>query len=130
MDSMEERGTTSKTMSKWIRRSYDANFKVIVPHYATQTNNCQAARRYGVNESNVRNWKADLNRLKNANSSRKAFRGPKTGHFHKVDRLVVDFIREKQNDGMPISRDVVHLKAQEVAREMNILRTSFKASNG
>lgn len=130
MDSVEKRGTTSKTMSKGIRRSYDANFKVIVANYAIQTNNCQAARKYGVIESNVRNWRADLNRLKNANSSRKSFRGPKKGRFHEVERLIVDFIREKRNEGMPISRDVIRLKAQEVAREQNIPRTSFKASNG
>uniref|UniRef100_A0A8D0NR30 Pogo transposable element derived with KRAB domain n=2 Tax=Sus scrofa TaxID=9823 RepID=A0A8D0NR30_PIG len=43
--------------SRGMRRSYDAGFKLMVVEYAESTNNCQAAKQFGVLEKNVRDWR-------------------------------------------------------------------------
>uniref|UniRef100_A0A3Q3F4S1 HTH CENPB-type domain-containing protein n=1 Tax=Labrus bergylta TaxID=56723 RepID=A0A3Q3F4S1_9LABR len=110
------------------RRSYDANFKIMVVNSAESSNNCQAAKKYGVKECNVRRWRAQKERLKDANSQRKSYRGPQNGRFGEIDRRVFEYVREKRSEGMPITRAVIQLKALEIARELNI--SEFKASLG
>ncbi|KAJ8868597.1 hypothetical protein PR048_030135 [Dryococelus australis] len=106
MEYVNQWGTTQK-MSKGLRRSYDANLKIIVANYAMQTNNCQAAWKYGVTE-----------------------RGPKKGSSYEVEQQVVNFLKENRNKRVPISRDMIRLKAQEIAQELNIPQTIFKVSVG
>ena len=91
-DRPEQSGSKAGQVNKQQRRSYDANFKVMVINAAESTNNCQAAKKYGVTESHVRKWRAQKERLKNANSMRKAFRGPKSGRFREIDRRVCEYI--------------------------------------
>uniref|UniRef100_A0A3Q1GUX3 Pogo transposable element derived with KRAB domain n=1 Tax=Acanthochromis polyacanthus TaxID=80966 RepID=A0A3Q1GUX3_9TELE len=129
-DCLEKRGSTAGQVSKQQRRSYDANFKLMVINAAESANNCQAAKKYGVTECHVRQWQAQKQRLKNANTMRKAFRGPKSGRFKEIDRKVCEYITEKRNDGMPITRAVIQLKAREIANELNIPPTEFNASLG
>ena len=93
-----------------------------------ESTNCQAAKKFGVTECNIRRWRAEKQRLKDANSQRKSFRGPQSGRFIEVDRRVYEYVREKRSEGMPITRAVIQLKALEIARELNI--TGFKASLG
>ncbi|KAJ8362614.1 hypothetical protein AAFF_G00365480 [Aldrovandia affinis] len=69
-------------------------------------------------------------RLKNANSQRKANRGPQSGRFQEIDKRVCEYVTEKRNDGMPITRAVIQLKALEIAKDLNIPPTEFKASFG
>ena len=58
-DHVEIYGASAKgKLSKGIRRSYDANFKLIVIHHAENTNNFDASRKFGVSEANVRRWKS------------------------------------------------------------------------
>jgi hypothetical protein len=56
-DNVEKRSTSVKgNISKGMRHSYDANFKIMVLKHAEQTNNCEAARKYSkysVSEVNV-----------------------------------------------------------------------------
>ena len=100
----------------------------MVVNKAESSNNCQAAKKFGVTECNVRRWLAPKQRLKDANSQRKSYRGPQSGRFIEVDRRVFEYVREKRSEGMPITRAVIQLKALEIARELNI--TGFKASLG
>ena len=44
----------------------------MVVNKAESSNNCQAAKKFGVTESNVRRWRAPKQRLKDANSQRKS----------------------------------------------------------
>ena len=41
-------------------------------------------------------------RVKNANSKRKAYRGPLSGCFQEIDRRVCEFVIVKRNEGMPM----------------------------
>lgn len=129
-DRVEKRGTMVQQSNKNERRSYDACFKVAVAKYAITTNNCLAARRFDVTEANVRRWRKDLPRLQNCNKTRRAFRGPTKGRHDELEQIVVKFVQEKRNEGVPISREVIRLKANEVARQMNIPQQTFRASLG
>jgi hypothetical protein len=52
-DNVEKRGTSVKAnISKGVRHSYDAKFKIMVIKHAEQKNNCEATRKYGVSEAN------------------------------------------------------------------------------
>uniref|UniRef100_A0A3Q3KXW9 HTH CENPB-type domain-containing protein n=1 Tax=Labrus bergylta TaxID=56723 RepID=A0A3Q3KXW9_9LABR len=115
-DHLEKSGSKVGQVNQQQRRSYDSS------------NNCQAAKKYGVTECNVRRWRAQKERLKDANSQRKSYRGPQSGRFSEIDRRVFEYVREKRSEGMPITRVVIQLKALEIARELNI--SEFKASLG
>lgn len=130
MDTVEKKGSSSKQINKGLRRSYDANFKIMVCNEAERTNNCAAARKYTVDEKNIRRWRNEKEVLKIACSTRKAFRGPKKGQHKDLDELVVKYIVEKRAEGLPITREVITLKALEIATEMGIPRHQFKASLG
>ena len=66
----------------------------MVVNKAESSNNCQAAKKFGVTECNVRRWRAPKQRLKDANSQRKSYRGPQSGRFSEVDRRVFEYVRE------------------------------------
>uniref|UniRef100_A0A674MXE7 HTH CENPB-type domain-containing protein n=1 Tax=Takifugu rubripes TaxID=31033 RepID=A0A674MXE7_TAKRU len=123
-------GSKIGQVNRQLRRSYDANFKILVINEAESSNNCKAAVKYGVTECNVRRWRAQKDGLKNAHSQRKAFRGPQSGRFQELDGRVCAYVDEKRKDGMPISRAVIQLKAVEIAKELNIPTAEFRASLG
>uniref|UniRef100_A0A8C9YTA0 HTH CENPB-type domain-containing protein n=1 Tax=Sander lucioperca TaxID=283035 RepID=A0A8C9YTA0_SANLU len=83
-----------------------------------------------VTECNVRRWRTQKERLKNTNSQRKAFRGPQSGKFAELDDRIYEYVVEKRRDGMPITREIIRLRALELAKELNILTNEFKASTG
>ena len=102
----------SKVDQKWgkltdrhLRRSYDANFTIMVVNAADVSNNSQVAKKYGVTEFDVQRSKiaGPKVRLKNTNSKRKAYRGPQSGCFQETDRRVCEFVSEKRNKGIPIN---------------------------
>ncbi|XP_041642746.1 zinc finger protein 774-like [Cheilinus undulatus] len=114
-----------------LRRSYDASFKMMVINAAESlNNNRQTAKKYGISECHVRRWRAQKELLQTADSQRKAYRGPKSGRFREIDQRVCEYFREKQTEGMPLSRAVLKLKALQIAKELNIPSTDFTASIG
>uniref|UniRef100_A0A1A7X7M9 HTH CENPB-type domain-containing protein n=1 Tax=Iconisemion striatum TaxID=60296 RepID=A0A1A7X7M9_9TELE len=102
----------------------------MVVNAAEASNNCQATRKYGVSECNIRRWRVQRDRLRNANSKRKAFRGPQSSRFPEIDRRVCEFVTEKRDGGMPITRAIIQLKALDITKELNIPPPEFKASIG
>lgn len=127
-DPLEKSASKVGQVNKNQRRSYDANFKLMVVNEAERTNNVRAGKKYDVTECNVRRWRSQKDELKNAHSQRRSYRGPQTGRFTEVDRRVCEYVNEKRNEGMPITRAVIQQKALEVATELNIPRAEFKAS--
>ncbi|KAG8238595.1 hypothetical protein J437_LFUL014623 [Ladona fulva] len=84
--SVEKKGSSKSQINKGTRRTYDMNFRIMVANEAERTNNLRASRKYGVSEVNIRLWRKDLRKYKNANSSRKSFSGPKKGRFNEVEQ--------------------------------------------
>ncbi|XP_034019860.1 uncharacterized protein LOC117504513 [Thalassophryne amazonica] len=127
-DRPERSGSKVRQVNQHLRRSYDANFKLMVINAAESSNNYQAAKKYGVTECNIRRWRTQKDCLKNSNSQRKAYRGPKNGRFQEIDRKVWQYVVDKRNEGLPITRAAIRLKALEIAEELNIPTSEFKAS--
>uniref|UniRef100_A0A3Q4AXE9 HTH CENPB-type domain-containing protein n=1 Tax=Mola mola TaxID=94237 RepID=A0A3Q4AXE9_MOLML len=98
-------------------KRYDANFKITMVNAAEAFKSCA-----------MRRWRNQKERLKNTNTQQKAFCGPQSGRFQEIDRQVCEYVAEKHNDGMPVTRAIMQLKALEVAKELNIPPTEFKAS--
>ena len=53
-DFTERSGSKVGQVNRHLRRSYDANFKIMVINAAEPPNNCQPAKKYGATECNVR----------------------------------------------------------------------------
>jgi hypothetical protein len=86
--------------------SYDTNFKLMVIKHVEETNNCAMARKFDVTELNVRRRK-QKELLKGANSTRKAFRGPKHGNFNAIDEKILEFVLERSKNGLPVTRETI-----------------------
>ena len=53
-DCTEQSGSKVGQVNRHLRRSYDANFTIMVVNAADVSNNSQVAKKYGVTECNVR----------------------------------------------------------------------------
>jgi transposase-like protein len=106
-DRFERKGAVVSQIPKSMRCSYDANFKLMVLTNVEETNNCTTARKFGVAEPNVRCWRKQKELLKGANSTRKAFCGPKHGNCNAVDEKVLEFVLEKHKNGLPVTRETI-----------------------
>uniref|UniRef100_A0A8C9ZJZ3 Pogo transposable element derived with KRAB domain n=1 Tax=Sander lucioperca TaxID=283035 RepID=A0A8C9ZJZ3_SANLU len=129
-DYLEKSASKVGQINQHVQNSYDANFKLMVVNEAESSNNCKAAKKFGVTECNVRRWRAQKERLKNTNSQRKAFRGPQSGKFAELDDRIYEYVIEKHRDAMPITREIIRLRALELAKELNIPTNEFKAGTG
>jgi hypothetical protein len=129
-DRFERKGEMASQIPKSMRWSYDADFKLMVIKHAEETNNCAMARKFCVAELNVRRWRKQKELLKGANSTRKAFRGPKHGNFSAIHEKVLEFVLEKCKNDLPVTRETIRMKALEVATSLKIPRQDFEASNG
>ena len=92
------------------RRSYDANFKLMVIKEAEATNNCAPGRKFCISKVNILKWRQSKEKLRNANSSQKSFSGPKKGRYHELEQKVIEYVREKRNEALPITREVIRMK--------------------
>jgi hypothetical protein len=81
-------------------------------------------------EPNVRRLRKQKELLKGANSTRKAFCGPKHGNFNAADKKVLRIVLEKRKNGFPVTGETIRMKALEIATSLKIPRQDFKASNG
>ena len=113
-DFVEKKGTQRTCPRQGFRQSYDANFKILVSREAMNIGNLAASRKFNVPENNIRRWSQQLDKLKGAHSTRKAFRGPKTGRFTELESKVVQFVQEKRELGYPISIEAIMMKAVEI----------------
>ena len=66
---------TSFKMEHKKRMRYDASFKLKVVEMAKGTNNCKAARQYGINEKQVREWRKSEAFLQKLTRKKCALRG-------------------------------------------------------
>lgn len=74
--------------------SYKAGFKLKAVDYALEHGNRAAGRHFGVEEVRVRYWRKQHDKLRATNRERRAFRGPKTGKFPRVEEEVLQYVRD------------------------------------
>jgi hypothetical protein len=85
-------------------------------------------QKFCITEPNVRQWKKQKELLKEANSTQKAFCGPKHRNFNVVHEKVLKFVLEKHKYGLNITRETIKMKALETATSLKIPQQGFKAS--
>ncbi|KAL1468255.1 hypothetical protein MTO96_025563 [Rhipicephalus appendiculatus] len=78
----------------------------------------------------IRYWKKQREKLMATNSTRRAFRGPKTGKFPDVEKAVLEYVRDMRKDGCAVSLDMVRTQARTVSRRLGIATKDFRASSG
>ncbi|KAM7295747.1 pogo transposable element with KRAB domain [Ixodes scapularis] len=61
-------------------------------------------------------------------ATRKGFNGPQRGRFPKLESALSDFVEELRTNQLPVSSDIIKVKALQLALSFRIPRTSFKAS--
>ena len=65
-DTVETKGTQSNQIK---RNPYNANYKLIVIQHAEKTCTREAARKFDIDESCIRRWRKQKERLLNANTA-------------------------------------------------------------
>ena len=109
-------GSIRSRVNKGERRQYDTNFKLIVINEPEATNNCASGRKFGVTEACVRRWRMMKSDLRNTCAAGKVFRGPKSRRFPELEQQVVEFVQDKRNEGFPITREIIKMKALELQK--------------
>lgn len=117
-------------MSCARRQSFTAEQKLKIIAVAEEIGNRAAGRRYDVDESCVRQWRAAKQHLQSAKRDSRSFRGPKTGAYPELEEKLASFIEERRDRGLAVSTEMTQLEALRLAREQDIPRNSFRASRG
>ena len=78
----------------------------------------EAARKFDSDESCIRRWRKQKERLLNANTALRAFAGPQVGHFVAVESSICEYVWLLRRQGLPVTRHVLKLKASEIAEEL------------
>uniref|UniRef100_A0A023GJZ4 Putative tigger transposase n=1 Tax=Amblyomma triste TaxID=251400 RepID=A0A023GJZ4_AMBTT len=110
--------------------SYTAAFKLKAVDYALEHGNRAAGRHFGVDEMRIRYWKKQREKLMATNKTRRAFRGPKTGKFPRVEEAVLEYVRDLRKDGCAVSLEMIQTQARTTARKLGIAAKDFRASSG
>ncbi|KAH8031355.1 hypothetical protein HPB51_016413 [Rhipicephalus microplus] len=115
-------------MGKYL--SYAAGFKLKAVQYALQHGNLAANRHFGFGATSIHYWREQDEELKVTKTTRRAFRGAKTGRYPNVEEQLVRHIRELGQDSCAVSLDIVQTEACRIARVQRIEAKKFKASSG
>ena len=108
------------------RCSYNTALKLEIAEYAKSNGNRSAARKFGVDESNVRLWRKSKPMLDKIPRLKRANRGA-PAHFLELEKQLVDYIGECRQQGLALSTIQIRLKAQLFAKPLD--RATFKASS-
>ena len=93
------------------RCSYSTALKLEIAEYAESNGNRSAARRYGVDESNVRLWRKNKEMLDKMPRLKRAHRGA-PAHFLEMEKQLVEYIAECRQEGLALSTIQIRLKAK------------------
>jgi hypothetical protein len=99
---------------------YTASYKLKVISFAEQFGNRAAEREFGIMESSVRYWRKQKEALRNTKSDSRAFHVLKAGKYPSLDDEFLTYFEELRNDGIAVTRDMLQLRARELAKPHNI----------
>ncbi|CAJ0603671.1 unnamed protein product [Cylicocyclus nassatus] len=117
------------------RRSYTASFKTKVVAYSEEVNthtgrkngNRNAAKLYGVNESQVRKWKANIDALRATDGCKGALRSAQP-KWPDLEESLRKWVIEQRKKKRKVSTIQIRLEAKRMAAAMDIM--NFKAGSG
>lgn len=107
------------------RASYTARFKLHVVMYAVDHGNRAAGKHFKVDESCVRRWRSQREKLKLTPKDKRANRY-RLPAYPELEKDLTDWLSEKRKSGVAVSINVIRLKALSIAQNTNI--KDFKAS--
>ena len=107
------------------RMKYAAEFKRKAVEYALETNNSNAARKFGVNEKLIRDWKKNIDIIREMSSKKCANRGAKC-YWPEMEKNFFDWVNEQRANGYIVTRMQIRIKAIRAARELKI--NNFKGT--
>ena len=107
------------------RASYSARFKLHVVMYAIDHGNRAAGKHFKVDESCVRRWRSQREKLKLAPKDKRANRY-RVPAYPELEKDLTEWLSEKRKSGVAVSINVIRLKALSIAQNTNI--KDFKAS--
>lgn len=118
-------------MDKHKRLNYTASFKLKVIKEAEKSNNSAVARKFGVNERQVREWRKNKDMLLKMPQKKKARRGGSVC-FSKLEEALNSWILEKRKNGFIVTRTCIRLRALHLSKDLNIVPQppTFVASAG
>ena len=110
------------------RRKYDARFKLQAINFAKENNNCAAARKYGVTEKMIRDWKNKEESLKQMLRNKCALRAGQV-QWPILENSVVIMVQEHQQNGYQVTRNNLRIFAIKWAKANPDSSKGFKATN-
>lgn len=109
-----------------IRQSYTAREKLEVMAYAKAHGNLAAGREYTIEESNIRQWRKQKERLQNMPRTKMANRGS-AAHWPELERKLLVWVTNRRLWGYGVSTTELRLKALHLAKQ-NDANAQFRAS--
>ncbi|KFD64659.1 hypothetical protein M514_20376 [Trichuris suis] len=111
------------------KRSYDAGFKLTVIDMAKKTNSCAAARKYGVTEKMVRDWRRNEDALKTIPRSKCAMRSG-APFWPELENYLEGWLTQQRQNGNAVTRGSLKAQAIRWAKLNEPLCRDFKATSG
>ena len=104
-------------LRKWV--------KLRVVAYAVEKGNRTARKQFSIDESCVRRWRSQREKLLKTPRNKRALRG-RSAAFPELEKEVVAWITEKRKAGTGVSPNVICLKAKSVVQRLGL--EQFKTS--
>ena len=101
------------------RMKYEARFKMKVVEFAQNMNNSAAARRFGVNEKLVRDWRKNIDKIKLLPRTKCADRSGKC-HWPELEESLARWVEENRNSGYVVTRTQIILEATRWANKNGV----------
>ncbi|KAF4804502.1 hypothetical protein TURU_007284 [Turdus rufiventris] len=112
-------GVSYLKMATERRLAYDAEFKLKAIDYEKEYGNRSSAREFSINESMVRRWRKQEDKLHLTRKTKKSFRGRKARWPGLEDRLH-RWISEQRAAGRSLSTVAIRIQAKAIANELHI----------
>ena len=115
----------SSTSNK--RYKYTAQFKLRVVQFAEKLSNSKAGCEFGVNAKLVRDWRRNVDKLQSMPHKKCADRRKKC-YWPALEDEVAKWVTEQRQDGYIVTRNLIRLHAQVLARKRNVANFSGRNS--
>ncbi|KFD47118.1 hypothetical protein M513_12028 [Trichuris suis] len=110
-------------------RSYTAGFKLHVVKMAKETNNSQVAKKYGVTQKMVIDWRNREEALKRI-PKKKCARRSGIAHWPELENYLAEWVRQQRQNSRIIRRTDVRDQAMKWARFNQHVSSGFTATTG
>jgi hypothetical protein len=112
-----------------VRACYTAHFKLQVLRYAQEHGNRAAGRKFRVDETNVRRWSGEKQKLEGISKKKCAFRGKKC-KYPRLEAELYQYVMNTRKNGFAVSMEMLQFEGCKLARKHNISVSEFKVSYG